>query len=298
MAGFFVNMRHLNHRIMKNLFFVTALFISLVSCQKEKDATSGLTAKTETNVSYGSDPAQKMDIYLPAGRTSDRTPFIVMIHGGGWNGGDKSDFTAYVDTIKRRMPEYAVFNINYRLSANSTNTFPTQENDVKAAVEFIASKTSEYNISNNMVLLGASAGGHLALLQGYKYTSPIKPLAIVDFFGPADLTEMYNHPASDNVPQQLVAYVIGTTPTDNPELYQQSSPINFITSNAAPTIIFQGGNDPLVAASQSQTLYSKLQQAGVASQLVFYPNESHGWTGPTLSDSFDKLIVFLTEHVQ
>ena len=110
-----------------------------------------------------------------------------------WNSGDKSDFNPYVDSLKKREPSYAIFNVNYRL-ANTPDLFPAQEQDIKAAIEFIYNKRTEYHISDKFVLIGASAGAHLALLQGYKYSFPVKPKAIIDFFGPTDLIEMYNNP--------------------------------------------------------------------------------------------------------
>jgi len=220
---------------------------------------------------------------------------MIMIHGGAWSSGDKTDFNDYVDTIKKRQPDYAIFNINYRLALSSTTTFPAQENDVKSAVEFIFSKLSEYHVSQKIVLLGASAGGHLALLQGYKYTTPVKAKAIVDFFGPTDMTVLYN--TANPLVQPVIAAVVGATPLTNATLYQQSSPINFVTAQSPPTIIFQGGLDPLVPVTQSTSLDAKLLLMGVTHQYVFYPTEGHSWVGANLSDSFDKLQAFLAANV-
>jgi acetyl esterase/lipase len=284
---------------MVKYFFLLVSFVTiLTSCQKSLDDGGGsnsLPAQTLLNVSYGSDALQKMDIYLPAGRSSATTKVMIMIHGGGWSTGDKADFADYVDTIKKRQPDYAIFNINYRLASGGTNTFPTQENDVKDAVDFILSKSGEYHVSQKIVLLGASAGGHLALLQGYKNSSTVKPKAIVDFFGPTDMTALYN--ASNILAQGLLASIVGGTPTTSPTIYMQSSPINYVTAQTPPTIIFQGGADPLVPISQSVSLDGKLQTMGVTNQYVFYPTEGHGWVGANLSDSFDKLQAFLAANV-
>ena len=283
---------------MKGWFALLSFTILLSSCQKDSDPTLPvLTEKTVLNVEYGTNPSQKMDIYLPPGRQTATTKIIVMIHGGGWVVGDKSDFTEYVDTLKRRLPGYAIFNINYRLATGISNYFPTQENDVKAAIEFIYGKRNEYQISNKYILLGASAGSHLALLQSYKYSSPIKVKAVVDFFGPIDLVDMYNYPASASAPPSALVAVIGATPTTNPALYQQSSPITFVNAQSPATIIFQGGADPLVAPSQSLALKNKLQSMGVVHQYFLYPTEKHGWTGAPLTDSFDKIVQFLSANV-
>ena len=283
---------------MKGWFALLSFTVLLSSCQKDSDPTLPvLTEKTVLNVEYGTNPSQKMDIYLPPGRQTTTTKIIVMIHGGGWVIGDKSDFTEYVDTLKRRLTGYAIFNINYRLATGISNYFPTQENDVKAAIEFIYGKRNEYQISNKYILLGASAGSHLALLQSYKYSSPIKVKAVVDFFGPIDLVDMYNYPASASAPPSALVAVIGATPTTNPALYQQSSPITFVNAQSPATIIFQGGADPLVSPSQSLALKNKLQSMGVVHQYFLYPTEKHGWTGAPLTDSFDKIVQFLSANV-
>lgn len=285
---------------MKNWFVFLIVPIIFVSCKKEDNAGGGntsLAVQTQLNVSYGTDASQKMDIYLPAGRTIATTKVIILIHGGGWNSGDKSDFSPYVDTLKRRLPTYAIININYRLATGISNLFPIQENDVKAAIEFIYSRRNEYAITDKFVLLGASAGGHLSLLQAYKYSIPVKIKAVVDFFGPTDLVAMYNNPASILAPPAAVAAVVGATPTTNLTLYQQSSPINFVVAQSPPTIILQGGVDVLVAASQSASLNTKLQTLGVVRQYVLYPTENHGWTGANLTDSFDKIAAFLAANV-
>ncbi|MBS1759035.1 MAG: alpha/beta hydrolase [Bacteroidetes bacterium] len=280
-------------RVLHILLFTVILFSS---CKKENDpAPPPVAAKTQLDASYGTDALQKMDIYLPSGRTTATTKLIIMVHGGSWNGGDKADLTQYVDTIKRRLPDWAIININYRL-ANPPNLFPTQELDVKAAIEYIYSKRSEYLISDKFVLLGASAGAHLACLDAYKYTSTVRFKAVVDFFGPTDLADMYNNPANPLVPFQLYN-VIGGSPTTVPALYASSNPLNYITAQSAPTIILHGGADVLVSPSQSVMLKNKLTSFGVVNQYVFYPTENHGWSGLNMTDSFDKIAAFLNANV-
>ncbi|MCO5285368.1 MAG: alpha/beta hydrolase [Chitinophagaceae bacterium] len=280
---------------------ILIVLFSFSSCDKEnqQQEDENLPELTMNDVSYGEDAKQKMDIFLPAGRSVKHTPVLVMIHGGGWKEGDKADFKAYLDTLKRRLPDYAIFNINYRL-ANvdyGKNLFPTQENDVNDAVSFIVSHLGEYHISNKMALLGASAGGHLALLQGYKYVDKIKVKAIVDFFGPVNMKNMYNYP-TNILMGYLILAVMGGTPEMLPDLYYQSSPSSFVNAQSAPTIILHGGIDPLVSPSQSSALRDALQEAGVANQYVFYPNEGHGWVGANLTDSFNQIEAFLRAHVK
>ncbi|MDQ6843590.1 MAG: alpha/beta hydrolase [Bacteroidota bacterium] len=281
------------------LFFFTPVVV-FFSCQKSIDPGNqpqNINAKTVLNVSYGIDPLQNMDVYLPADRSVSSTKVLIMIHGGAWESGDKTDLSEYVDTMKIRLPGYAIFNINYRLSINGVNTFPAQENDTKAALQYIVDNAANYLISKKIVLLGVSAGGHLALLQGYKYNTPVVPKAIVSFFGPTDITAMYNDPADPLIPPEL-AIIVGKTPAQDPALYASSSPVNFVSSSSPPTILLHGGQDPLVKPSQAVTLQAKLQAAGVSNEYVFYPDEGHGWFGPHLTDSFNKIQAFLAANVQ
>ena len=280
---------------MRSFLLILTLFILVFSsCKKDEEPEEDMPL-TMLNVSYGSNAQQKMDVYLPATRSTTTTKVIIMIHGGGWNTGDKADFNEYVDSLKKREPSYAIFNLNYRL-ANTSELFPAQELDIKTAVEFIYNKRQEYKISDKFVLVGASAGAHLALLQGYKYSTPVKPKAIIDFFGPTDLIDMYNNPPNPLV-QPLLLAVTGVTPTAN-TLYMQSSPINFISSQSPPTMIFHGGVDIVVSPSQSASLDTKLFISGVTHQYVFYPAEGHGWVGANLIDSFNKIQAFLAANVQ
>ncbi|MBC7829302.1 MAG: alpha/beta hydrolase [Chitinophagaceae bacterium] len=273
-----------------------AFTVTFNSCTKPIPINN-TPVETLTNVSYGTDPRQKMDIYLPPDRGVDSTRLLIVIHGGGWNGGDKSDFGPYITELQKRLPGYAFANINYRLCNlnNGTNRFPAQENDVKAAIEFLTNKSAEYKISQAIALLGASAGGHLALLEGYKNAKPDKIKAIVSFFGPSDLTELYEHPGNPSIPLLLNA-VTGTTPAQNKILYQQSSPVHFVSAQSPPTLLLQGGRDVLVPENQSVLLKNKLQSLGVPHQYVYYPTEGHGWGGNNLFDSLDKIAAFLREH--
>jgi len=259
-------------------------------------STPDPAGKILLNVPYGADPVQTLDIYLPANRSVSTTKILVIIHGGGFTSGSKSQLTAYIQPIQKRLAGYAIFNISYRQATTHDTLFPTQENDVKAALQFIINNSEKYRVSKNVILLGVSAGGMLALLQGYKYTEPVIPKAIISFFGPTDLLDLYTHSSNPLVPLTLMQ-VTGKTPAEDTLVYTDSSPINFVSANSPPTILFQGGKDPLVNTQQQTMLRAKLTNAGVINQYVLYPNEGHGWQGANLNDSFNKIEAFLNENV-
>lgn len=256
-----------------------------------------LPEQTFTNVAYGPHPQQLMDVYLPAGRSIGTTKSLILVHGGGWTGGDKSEFTGYLQTFKSRLPGWAIFNVNYRLVAGG-HLFPAQEQDTKAAVDFIAAHATAYGINTErLAMLGVSAGAHLALLQAYKHPSP-KINAVVDWFGPTDLIAMYNQPWNPLVPLAL-QMVTGTTPKANEELFRSSSPVTYVTANTPPTLLLHGGQDQVVNVSQSTALAATLAAAGVAHELKVYPAERHGrWYGEALTSCVNRIETFLNEHVK
>jgi acetyl esterase/lipase len=295
--------------IVKKLFPVSLwLLLVLASCSKT-DTGGGstptptpVTEKITMDVAYGTDPMQKMDIYLPTNRSITTTKVLIYVHGGAWVGGDKSDLNgAGIDSIRKRLPDYAVFNVNYRLAAfPATNPFPAQEMDIKAAVEFIYANRTTNLISDKFVMMGHSAGGHLSLLHAYKYQTPVKIKAVVDFFGPTNMATMYSDYASNPPAQFGLTALMSGTPTSNPSLYQSSSPFTYATtSNACPTIILQGGADVTVYPTQSSTLRDKLSLASVVNQYVYYPLLPHGpWDAATNTDAMNKIQPFLAANVQ
>ncbi|MBL7764093.1 MAG: alpha/beta hydrolase [Chitinophagaceae bacterium] len=270
----------------------------LTACVKENNGDNNGTAQSQTykDVAYGSDGKQKMDIYLPQGRSADSTKTFVIIHGGGWAEGDKNEMTFAVDSLKKRLPAYAFINLNYRLAYNNTNNlFPSQENDVKTAIEFYLGKSAEYKVSKDLIVVGASAGGHLALLHSYKNDPDKHVKAVVDYFGPADLHSLWN---VSLVQQLILTGATGKLYDQDPAIYTQSTPVNFITAQSPPTIAVHGDADLLVPIDQSVILINKLSEKAVINQLITYPGGGHGdWPVETYTDSFNKIQAFIAANV-
>lgn len=264
------------------------------ACKKESSGTT-IPAETLLNVAYGTDAKQKLDLYLPANRSADTTKLLILIHGGGWTEGDKVDFNASIIELQKRIPQLAIANLNYRLANNGTNLFPAQEEDVKTAIAFLMSKSTEYKISKRHALLGASAGAHLSLLQSYKYPNADNK-AVISLFAPTELTALYGSTINPLIPILLVS-VTGATPQSNPTIYNNASPITFITPSSTPTQIFQGGIDIVVDPAQAILLRNALNAKAVPNEYIFYPGEGHGWTGTNLIDTFNKVEAFLRSRL-
>ena len=285
------------------LVFLTTLIF--VSCKKTDDSLINdvLNPNAEvtlTDVAYAStNTQQNMDVYLPAGRSMLTTYTVIMIHGGSWSGGDKSDFNTDIPNLKPLLGNYAIFNLNYRLANGTTVLLQQQLNDIDAAINYIYSNATKYSINTNKIaIMGASAGAHLTLLKCYKANTDGKIKAVVDLFGPTDMAWMYNsHPVA-SLTQPIIVNVMGGTPTSSASVYTSGSPINFVTSTVPPTIIFHGTADPIVPISESINLQAKLQLAGVTNQYITYTGESHGWTGANLTDTYTKAVAFIKNYVK
>ena len=153
---------------------------------------------TVTDLAYAAlSEAQKLDLYLPT--TGDGPfPVVIMVHGGGFMFGDKSDGAGLTGVDQLLEAGYAVASINYRLSGEAT--WPAQIQDAKAAVRYLRSAADEYNLDpEHFGAWGASAGGNLVALLGT--TCGVAELegadlgnadqsscvqAVVDWFGPID----------------------------------------------------------------------------------------------------------------
>jgi acetyl esterase/lipase len=289
--------------IPKSARLLVFVLIFFVACKKETNDNNTILPKQELfDVAYGSDQLQKMDVYLPEGRTDTGTKIVIMIHGGAWIEGDKSDFNDAVDVLQSQLSDFALFNINYRLLTQPNDTtwtdlWPAQLEDVNNAFDFILSKAGEYHINaNEIIVAGASAGAHLALLEGYEHNTDNHIKAVIDLFGPTDMKALYN--SVTNILQSYIQVFMNGTPETNPDNYYSASPLFFVNSNSPPTQIFHGTADPLVPISQSDSLNNRLTAAGVLHEYNVYEGEGHGWTGDKLNDTYSKIISFIKSNVK
>jgi acetyl esterase/lipase len=270
------------------LLFLGLLF-GCSSTDEAVQSTPEITTELNlTNVAYGTDPQQTMDVYLPANRSEQDTKVVIVIHGGSWVGGQKEDMTEFAVGIKQEFPDYAIVNINYRLATTTSPAFPKQIEDMQQVIRYL--KDSDYKISDDYALLGGSAGAHIAMLYAYKYDTAHEVKAVADIVGPADFTD----PAY--VSHQLypfAALALLGNQTITPALLQTVNPIAHITPQSPPTIMFYGGIDPLVPSTQGPRLEAALNAAGVYNQFNFYPNGGHAnWDEATFNDVYAKLTAF------
>jgi acetyl esterase/lipase len=272
---------------------IVVLFIGLLfSCSSNDDKAAAapalpLTEQTLANVAYGTDRQQKMDVYLPANRTTD-TKVVIVIHGGAWVEGDKADMAGVAAIVHERFPDYAVVNINYRLATQSSPAFPKQTEDLRKVINFL--KDSNYTISDDYALVGASAGAHIAMLYSYNYDTASDVKVVCNIVGPADFSDpaYVTHPLYSFAAQALLG-----TPNVTEQMIADVSPINHITAQSPPTITFYGGVDPLIPSSQGPRLEAALDAAGVYNEFYFYPEGGHAdWDQATFDDVYARFTAF------
>ena len=214
-----------------------------------------------TNINFAT-PAGvplNMEVYQPA--KVGKYPAIVFMYGGSWQSGNpsvKPEFNKYM-----AARGYTVFAIDYRHAPKYK--FPAQLDDVNSALNFIRSHADEYEAdTDKMVLFGRSAGAHLAMLAAYQDEPGIR--AVVNYYGPVNLTQGYNEPPVPdpiNVRAVLKAF-LGGSPQQLPMLYRTASPINYIADNLPPTLLIYGSRDHVVEARFGRQIYEKLRDKNKA----------------------------------
>jgi acetyl esterase/lipase len=283
------------------LFLIVA--ITLLSCDPkaiDPPPVPGLLKDTTIqDISYGSNMSQKFDLGLPAGRTAT-TPLIVVIHGGGWSTGDKTELTWLSNGMKQRG--FAVANINYRLTLNQPDNYKMQLDDVDSAVQFTLRLASTYTFNGQkLYIVGHSAGGHLSLCYAYTRNANGKIKAAGSLAGPTDLFSMayYNFNIYNPILQPFLGVPLFPSSPAATQRYQNCSPQYQATSSSSPTIFFHGELDPVVYPDQSTNMYSKLGTLGVDKKIITYPFTFHDWwaDGTKTANTMDELKTWFNGHL-
>jgi acetyl esterase/lipase len=260
-----------------------------------KDTVKPLAAIEFLNEPYGKDGQQVMDIYLPAGRTAAITKVMVFIHGGGWTGSDKSDYTSSIDGMKNQNAYYAFVNINYRLVKDGKNIFPAAEEDINTALEYIWGKVDSFHISPLTALVGTSAGAHLAALQACKHNQKGYIRSVACVMGIYDMKRLYDEGSAGVAP--MTVSVLGGTPDEKAAIYHSSSPVFFVTPQTPATILIHGTEDTLARYSQALEMDSALNKAGVVHSLYSYKGY-HSIPAEKANEAADKMFSFLATYTK
>jgi len=239
-------------------------------------ATASVTSTTDIVYATHSTGPLHLDLHRPAGK--GRAPVVVFLHGGGWARGERpkswTGFRRFVDA------GYAVVSVQYRLSG--TARAPAAVQDARCAMAWVAREADRYQLDPaRVVVMGSSAGGHLALLAGMlgnksdidvPACGPVpRAAAILDFYAPSDL-----RPESVGAwHSPSITKWIGDGP-DAAALAARMSPVTLVRKGQPPVFIVHGDADDVVPIQSSQLLKAALDKAGVPSEFHIVPGGGHG----------------------
>lgn len=285
--------------LLKN-FFGLIFIITISSCSNETvekellaDVLDPSVYYEALNIEYGADINQTFDLYLPANRATT-TKLMILVHGGGWSSGDKSDMNPIKDLIRQDFPNLAIVNINYKLADTNNSPYPMQIEDITSIINYLKDNKLKYTISEDVGFIGTSAGAHLSLLWSYVFDINKKVDMVCSIVGPTNFTDpAYLNNTSPYLQELLDLF---GTQTSLPFL-EEASPFHQVTEQAPPTILFYGGQDPLIPKTQGTDLRDKLQTLGVTHEFTLYENEGHGWVGSSLLDTWIKLKAFISLYL-
>jgi acetyl esterase/lipase len=281
-----------------------AAFLGLALATAVGRAADEPGSTTEPDIVYAKVGATelRLDVTRPS-RGDGPFPAVLVIHGGAWRAGNKTDVGAVAREFANRG--YVAVSPQYRFCPQET--FPAQVHDVKAAVRWLKANGKKYRIDAERIgAIGFSAGGHLALMLGV--TGPNDGLegdvaagapdsrikAVVNYFGPTDLG------AKDipDVSKPLVKDFLGAKPEEKPELAARASPRSYVTKDDAPILTFQGTKDPLVPFTQAFVLTEAMTSAGVPGRVELLIGAQHGWGGAELERTRNETFGFFERYLK
>ncbi len=232
-----------------------------------------------------------LEIYQP--QQPGSYPGIVAIYGGAWQRGGPTANRAFNRYIAAQG--YVVWAIDYRHAPNYR--FPKQLEDVQTALDYIQNHASEYETDpEKLVLVGRSAGAHLAMLTAYTNKNP-QIRGVVNYYGPVDLTAGYNNPpVPDPIDtRSLLEDFIGGTPQQFPDQYRQASPLNLVTQTVPPTLLIYGSRDHIVEAQYGQKLHQRLQETKSPSVFIEIPWADHSFDS-VFNGASSQLAIYYAER--
>ncbi|HEX2854126.1 MAG TPA: alpha/beta hydrolase [Opitutaceae bacterium] len=250
----------------------------IASCSVLSLLVGSAFAEHRIDVEYGKAGGEslRLDTYVPEG--AGPFPAVILIHGGGWNAGDKSGGPSkgYMYPMHEPLEKagFAWFSINYRLAP--THRYPACIEDVETAIRWVKAHAAEYRIDPNRIAIsGESAGGHLAALAVVRADASTRVAAVVPFYGNLDLTAR-RQPGSALPPNLVSLFGRETFDDEARKLLTDASPIAGVKPGLPPFLLVHGDADAKVPAFQSEAMAKRLREAGVPWELISVKGGDHG----------------------
>lgn len=286
------------------MFFAIVLSLTGWTTGVRADGDPKITTEHDLVYTKAGDTELKLDMARPA-EGDGPFPGVLVIHGGGWRGGNKADVRPILDEFAKRG--YVAISPQYRFCPK--DLFPAQVHDVKAAVRWLKSRAKDYKVdAGHIGAVGFSAGAHLSMMLGVTSAADglegeaaaaadapdTKIQAVVNYFGPTDLA------AADipEVTKPLVNAFLGGDSKEKAKEYAQASPLTFVTKDDAPILSFQGTKDPLVPHTQATKLADAQTAAGVPGRIELLVGAGHGWGGDDIKHTMSETFLFFDKFLK
>jgi acetyl esterase/lipase len=252
------------------------------------------TVILEANISYDKYADTVLDVMRPKAEAKGKRPGVIMFHGGGWI---RSTKETMMNSFALPYLEhgFVVCNAEYRLApvANA----PAAVNDALAAAKWFFDHAAQYNVDTNRIIVtGASAGGHLALMVGMvdesaKLGPVARVAAIVNGYGITDVADILEGPHRQPWAPQWIPEQPGRA-----ELVKKLSPLTYVRKGLPPILTVQGGNDRTVPTEQGVRLTKALKDAGVDAEMFTVPEAGHGFTREQWPAVHEQIFTFLMKR--
>lgn len=226
-------------------------------------------------ITYGNDANQFADLRIPA--ATGPHPVAILIHGGCWKADYATlrDMAPMADALK--ADGIATWNIEYRRLPQPGSGWPGTFQDVGSAIDHLRLIAGQHQLDlNRVVLVGHSAGGHLALWAAGRrklppdstlhVDSPLQIKGVVDLAGPGDMAAEIEVEIT-GCKTRVVAELLGGTPDQVPERYRQASPVNLLPLGI-PQVLVWGDKDALRPIEAGEDYVGAAKASGDAVDLV------------------------------
>ena len=275
---------------------------------------SDLECKLHANVLYATKSGIPLHLHIiePKQREGEKRlfPLIVYVQGSAWF---KQDLGYEIPQLSRFARKgYVIAVVEYRPSPVAP--FPAQLKDAKTAIRFLIRNATSYSIdSDTIALWGDSSGGHTAVMTAVTLgdpqlsdespnDEPIQVKAVVDFYGPIDISKMNLEPSTQDHrdPTSPEGMLIGGVHVlENPDKVKPTVPITYLdkTKEIPPFLIIHGNKDRLVPFGQSVLLYEALKQNDKSVVMYKLDGADHGGSAFWTDDILKLVDDFLREQL-
>jgi acetyl esterase len=239
------------------------------------------------DIVYDARHGLRLDAYVPPGRGP--FPAVIVVHGGGWEAGDKVTYiTPVLEPLARAG--FAWFSIDYRLTPEVRH--PEQLDDLRKAIRFVRDNARRFRVDpGRLALLGESASGQMVAQVA---TGDRELAAVVSFYGVYDFVPM----VTDASPRSLLVrlFALDTLDDEARATLQRYSPAYHVSKTMPPLLLIHGTDERLWA--QGQAMRDRLAAAGAAHELYAVEGAPHGmenWEGrPEWAGYKQKLVDWLS----